>query len=76
LLPRYIITLSLEAIYLQWCELPGLLVFATARKMEAMSDLDITGIIRLQLDVTNIESIREAREQVKEVLGATTGSIC
>jgi 1-acylglycerone phosphate reductase len=38
-----------------------------------MSDLDIPGITRLQLDVTNIESIRKARAQVKEVLGDTTG---
>ncbi|KIM33544.1 hypothetical protein M408DRAFT_14236 [Serendipita vermifera MAFF 305830] len=51
----------------------GLHVFATARNIEAMNDLDLPGITRLELDVTNIESIRTARDQVKSILGVNTG---
>jgi len=52
----------------------GLHVFATARRMEAMADLkDIAGITLVPLDVTNIESIRNARETVASALGAGKG---
>jgi 1-acylglycerone phosphate reductase len=56
-----------------YSKLPGLLVFATARKMEAMNDLDAPGIKRLELDVTNIESIRNARDSLKVLLGNGIG---
>jgi 1-acylglycerone phosphate reductase len=72
LLSKYISSLR-KVIHLPWCNLSGFRVFATARKIEAMSDFDIPGITRLQLDVTNIESIRETREKVKEVLGSDAG---
>lgn len=42
--------------------------------MEAMADLkDVAGITLVQLDVTNIDSIRKARDTVASTLGAEKG---
>jgi 1-acylglycerone phosphate reductase len=52
----------------------GLRVFATARRLKAMADLEgIPGITLIQLDVTSIESIRHAKGQVASVLGDGIG---
>lgn len=52
----------------------GLHVFATARRLEAMENLrDIPGITLIALDVTDIASIRSARDQVATVLGEGKG---
>jgi len=49
----------------------GLLVFATARKVEVLADLAELGISTIALDVTDVESIRRARDHVSEVTGGT-----
>lgn len=46
-------------------------MFATARKVEAMKGLSELGIELLALDVTNIESVRAARDHVREATGGT-----
>ncbi|KIM32572.1 hypothetical protein M408DRAFT_62377 [Serendipita vermifera MAFF 305830] len=52
----------------------GLHVFATARRLAAMENLQgIPGITLVQLDVTDIASIKSARDQVASVLGEGKG---
>ncbi|KAJ3783876.1 hypothetical protein GGU10DRAFT_359688 [Lentinula aff. detonsa] len=46
-------------------------VFATARRLESMSELQKLGITTLKLDVTRIESICEVRDQVNLMTGGT-----
>lgn len=46
-------------------------MFATARKVEAMTGLSELGIELLALDVTSIESVRAARDHVREATGGT-----
>jgi 1-acylglycerone phosphate reductase len=49
--------------------LVGLLVFATARRLESMEGLaSLPGIVSIQLDVTQEASIREALRQVESHL--------
>ncbi|KAF9066492.1 NAD-P-binding protein [Rhodocollybia butyracea] len=43
-------------------------VFATARRLESMSELDSLGITVLELDVTNVESIRQARDKIASIM--------
>lgn len=45
----------------------GFIVFATARKVGVLDDLASMGMITLQLDVTNDESIQAAKERVAEL---------
>ncbi|KAJ3752411.1 NAD-P-binding protein [Lentinula raphanica] len=48
----------------------GLKVFATARRLDSMSDLEgLQGVKLLKLDVTDIESIRSARNEVASLTG-------
>jgi len=49
----------------------GLLVFATARKVEVLAELTELGITTIALDVTDPESVRRARDHVSEVTGGT-----
>ncbi|KAJ3993544.1 NAD-P-binding protein [Lentinula boryana] len=48
---------------------PSERVFATARRLESMSELQKLGITTLKLDVTRIESICEVRDQVNLMTG-------
>ncbi|KAJ3729273.1 hypothetical protein C8R42DRAFT_159501 [Lentinula raphanica] len=48
----------------------GLKVFATARRLESMSELEgLEGVNLLKLDVTDIESIRSTRNEVASLTG-------
>lgn len=49
----------------------GYRVFATARRLDAMSDLDATGIECLCMDVTDFTSLNQIKEQVKQKTGGT-----
>lgn len=49
----------------------GLRVFATARKADSISDLKDQGIETLSLEVTNIDSIRELKNQISSLTGGT-----
>ena len=46
-------------------------MFATARKLSAMQALSDLGITTLQLDVTDIASIKTAREIILKTTGGT-----
>lgn len=48
---------------------PGHRVIATARRVEAMSELAALGITTLQLDVTDDASIRKVHDEVAELTG-------
>ena len=50
---------------------PGLRVFATSRSLATMSTLDALGIETLALDVTDTESIRQAKSVISERTGGT-----
>ncbi|KAF8827889.1 hypothetical protein HHX47_DHR4001023 [Lentinula edodes] len=47
----------------------GVRVFATARNLESMVELERLGITVLKLDVTKIESIRDARDKLSVMTG-------
>ncbi|KAJ3783877.1 hypothetical protein GGU10DRAFT_41895 [Lentinula aff. detonsa] len=48
----------------------GFQVFATARRLESMSELEgVKGVTLLRLDVTDIDSIRTARNKVSSLSG-------
>jgi len=49
----------------------GLLVFATARRVEVLADLAALGIATIALDVTDVESVRRARDHVSKTTGGT-----
>ncbi|KZT68536.1 NAD(P)-binding protein [Daedalea quercina L-15889] len=49
----------------------GYRVFATARRVEAMGELEKEGAVTLALDVTDEDAIRKVREQVSAVTGGT-----
>ncbi|KAJ7607315.1 NAD(P)-binding protein [Roridomyces roridus] len=49
----------------------GLQVFATARKKEVLSDLAALGIETLQLDVSQTDSVKAARDAVASITGGT-----
>lgn len=49
----------------------GYRVFATARRLDAMSDLDAAGIECLSMDVTDFTSLNEIKEEVKQKTGGT-----
>ena len=49
----------------------GLRVFATSRSLATMSTLDALGIETLPLDVTDMESIRQAKVIISERAGGT-----
>ncbi|KAJ7607467.1 NAD-P-binding protein [Roridomyces roridus] len=49
----------------------GLQVFATARKKEVLSDLTALGIETLQLDVSQTDSVKAARDAVASITGGT-----
>ncbi|KAF8526035.1 NAD(P)-binding protein [Hysterangium stoloniferum] len=51
--------------------LQGLRVFATARRIEAMEELEALGITCLELDVTQIQSIKQVRDEVSRITGGT-----
>lgn len=44
-------------------------MIATARRLEAMSELAALGMTTLQLDVTDESSVRKVRDEVVELTG-------
>lgn len=51
-------------------------VFASDLSLEAIADLKLDGIDTLQLDVTNVESVQRAVEQVEQAAGRIDCLVC
>jgi 1-acylglycerone phosphate reductase len=49
----------------------GYRVFATARRLEVMSDLQEVGIECLKMDVTDTTSLKKIKEEVEQKTGGT-----
>ncbi|KAI0028217.1 NAD-P-binding protein [Vararia minispora EC-137] len=47
----------------------GLRVIATARRLEAMEELQAAGITAMKLDVTDVEAVRRVRDEVAAMTG-------
>ena len=59
-----------HSLALEWHS-KGHRVFATARRLEAMSSLSSAGIECLAMDVTDIVSLQSAKEEVEKKTGGT-----
>lgn len=59
-----------HSLALEWHQ-KGARVFATARRLEAMSSLSSAGIETLAMDVTSLESLKTAKEEVEKRSGGT-----
>jgi len=59
-----------HSLALEWHS-KGHRVFATARRLEAMSSLSSVGIECLAMDVTDIVSLQSAKEEVEKKTGGT-----
>ena len=59
-----------HALALEWHK-QGYRVFATARKLSAMADLEKAGIETLAMDVTDTTSLQSVKEQVEKRTGGT-----
>lgn len=59
-----------HSLALEW-QGKGHRVFATARRLEAMSSLSAVGIECLAMDVTDTASLQSAKEEVEQKTGGT-----